>query len=701
MKKRMNAAAFLSAAAVALSSVSLPATAAENTEKNVDQLLAEMSTEQKIEQMMMITLRPWSDRNEEAVSVTALNDEQKRFIEDHNFGGVCLFADNIQSTAQTVTLTNSIQQAALNSECGIPMLISADQEGGIIYRLSTGTPTCGNMALGATGDTRLAYENAAIIGSEIKALGINTDLAPVLDVNNNPSNPVINIRSFSSSASIVSENGTQYIKGLQKEGVITCCKHFPGHGDTGTDSHTGLPLINKSYEELKKQELLPFSIAVNSGTDMIMTAHIQFPQIEPETYTSISSGEEISLPATLSKTIITEILRNDYGFDGVVSTDSMVMDAIKNNFDNVSSATLAINADVDIILEPMMIQSNADIAKMEQYIADVADQVEKGNIPEETVDKSVTRILNMKKERGILDYTPADADEAQKIVGSVEHREKALQIAGKAITLIKNDNDILPLKLGENGKVTFFYPYANSENNVPFVLERLKKEGVIAEGVTADGIWHRNHNADEFEENIKNSDAVILAFEMYSTDNLDAANEGRGWQARFADDLIALAHKNGKKVIFISANIPYDIARFQEADAIIASYCANAMDELPVEGRESLAYGENYPAALMTIFGGNSPTGKLPVDIYAVNENAEYTDDILFPLGYGLSYKSEETTTTTLAVTTKTSLKTTTAAEKSSGKAASSPNTGRGLPSAALFVLSLCGATALLSRKKG
>ena len=660
-----------------------------------------MTTEQKIEQMMMITFRPWSDGNDEGVSVTALNDEQKRFIVEHNFGGVCLFADNIQSTAQTVALTDEIQQAALGSACGIPMLISADQEGGIIYRLSTGTPTCGNMALGAADDPELTYENAKIIGSEIKALGINTDLAPVLDVNNNPSNPIINIRSFSSSASLVSKHGAQYIKGLQDEGVIPCSKHFPGHGDTATDSHTGLPLINKSYEELQAQELIPFKMAVSSSTDMIMTAHIQFPQIETETYTSISSGEKINLPATLSKTVITDILRDDCGYDGVVSTDSMMMDAIQKNFDIVDSAALAINADVDIILEPMFIKSSDDITKMEKYITDIAARVEEGDISGETVDKSVARILRMKKERGILDYTAPSAEEAQKTVGSAEHREKALQIAEKAITLIKNDGDVLPLKLGENGRAAFFYPYANCENTLPFVLGRLKKEGVVAESVTADCIWHRYHNADEFEENVKDSDAVILSFEMYSTDNLDASNEGRGWQARFADDLIALAHKNGKKVILISANIPYDAARFSDADAIVAAYCANSMNEMPVEGAESLAYGENYPAALITILGGNMPSGKLPVDVYAVDENAVYTDEVLYPLGYGLEYKGEETTTASTAASTSTSSTTTSTASTTSAKNSSAnPNTGSELPAAALLMFTLSGAAAVLSRKK-
>ncbi len=629
--------ALLSAAAVSLSMLATEAFAEpESSEDIIKQMVDSMDTREKVEQMLMISLRPWNAEGENE-SVTSLNDDLTYFIESHNFGGVCLFADNVQTTAQTVELTNQIQQAAKNSYCGIPMLISADQEGGFIYRLGTGTPTCGNMALGATDDPELAYENAKILASEIKALGINTDLAPVIDVNNNPSNPVIGIRSFSSDPEIVGAMGEKYVEGMQSEGIITTCKHFPGHGDTATDSHTGLPLINKSYDELKEIELAPYRSVVDK-TDMIMTAHIQFPKIETGEYVSKSTGEKINIPATLSKTIITDILRKDLGYDGVVITDSMVMSAIKENFGLVDAATLAINADVDMILEPLYVQNVSDFFEIDQYVAMIEAQIENGVIPEETIDKSVTRILTMKQKRGLLDYKPADVDNALKIVGSAENREKALQIAEKAVTLVKNDNDLLPLDLGENGKVAYFYPYDNVENTMVFALDRLKKDGVVSEGVTADCICFQNHTADEYEENVKNSDVVILAVEMYSLANLDKTSN-RGWQAVFADDIIELAHKNGKKVVFLSANMPYDVARFTEADAILAAYCANGMNELPVDGKENIAYGVNYPAALITIFGGSEPAGKLPVDVYSLDENTQYTAEVLYELGYGLSYK--------------------------------------------------------------
>ncbi len=714
-KSRLTA--ILSAAATALSMTGMTGYAADTaSEKTVDQMLSEMTTKQKVEQMIAITLRPWTG-GEKQDNLTSLNPELTKLIREHNFSGVTLFAPNIESAEQCAELTDQIQQAALSSECGIPMLICADQEGGSIYRIETGTLTCGNMANGAAGDPALAEENAKILGNEMKSVGINTDLAPVLDVNNNPANPVINVRSFSSDPKIVSEMGASYLKGLQSEGVITTCKHFPGHGDTNTDSHTGLPLINKNYDELKNMELYPYDAAIKAGTDMIMTAHIQFPKIETETYNSFSTGEEINIPATLSKTIITDILRNDLGFDGIVITDSMLMDAIQVNFDRVDAAVLAMNADVDIILEPMAIQNNSDIEKMEKYIDDIVEKVEAGTIPEETVDRSVTRILKMKKERGILDYTAPDKEKAIKTIGSAEHRERALQIAEKAVTLIKNDDDILPLELGENGKIAYFYPYANVENTMVFTLDRLKKEGIIAEGVTSENVCFRGHNASEYEDNIKNSDVVILALEMYSVPNLDPEDKTRGWQGKFAEEVIELSHKNGKKVIYLSANIPYDIARFPDVDAIVAVYNASGMSEIPVYDHETLGYGVNYPAGLITILGGNSPTGKLPVDVYAFDDNYHYTDEILYPIGYGLTYKSDQeeivetstadTTTTDATAITTTITATITASDTTtsvstvinSTGSADSPDTGADAPSTAVLLLALAGFVAARCKK--
>ena len=446
-----------------VSAVTSGTAAAQDREKTfrerAEEIVAGMTLEQKIAQMIMISCQYWNDlpateeNADKRQNVTSLNDDLKALLTKYDFGGFMLFIPNITGTEQTVRLTAEIQKAAMASEQGIPMFIATDQEGGDVTRLATGTRTCGNMALGAAGDTQAAYDNAAIIGSELYALGINTDLAPVIDVNNNPSNPVIGIRSFSSDPKLVSKLGISYIEGLESEGVISTVKHFPGHGDTDVDSHTGLPLIDKSLDELKELELIPFEAAADIA-DMVMTAHIQFPQIEKETYISKDSGENIALPATLSDTIISGILRGDLGYDGVVISDDMCMGAIKTNFDPVDAAVLAINSDVDILLDPMVLSGSDSIEAMDKYISDIASAVGDGRIPVSQIDDSVIRIISLKLEKGLFGRS-ADADEAAEkakaVVGSEEHHDRELRIAEKAITLIKNEDNTLPLKMRETG----------------------------------------------------------------------------------------------------------------------------------------------------------------------------------------------------------------------------------------------------------
>ncbi len=560
-----------------------------------------------------------------------------------------MFKQNCADTAQTVKLTASVQDAARASEQGIPMIISADQEGGNITRLATGTMTCGNMALGAAGDAQSAWDNASIIGSELAAVGINTDYAPDADVNNNPSNPVINVRSFSSDPELVADLALAFVQGLESEGVISTVKHYPSHGDTDTDSHTGLPMINKSYDELKQTELVPFFAAAEKA-DMIMTAHIQFPRIESGTYRSVSSGEEMILPATLSSKMIKDILRGDIGYDGVVTTDAMLMEANNANFDPIDAAVLAINADVEIILEPVQIRSTADISAQGEYIGKLAAAVNDGRIVESEIDDSVIRIISLKLEKGIIGAEAVDADAAVKtaktIVGSKEHHDKELEVALRAIILVKNEDNTLPLVMRENEKVAFFFPYAGEENTMTFALDRLKSDGIIPESVTAEcHAFTENSASDDYEgitddvagyeEMIKGCKAVIIATETYRAENMDRTDEKRAWQAVFSDRMTALAHKNGIRVIHLSMHMPYDAVRYSDADAVLCAYCGNDMPVIPTEyNGETKTYGVNYPAALITVFGGSTPTGKLPVDLPAYIEGKGYTDEIVYPSGY-------------------------------------------------------------------
>ena len=360
---------------VSLSAAVVPASATEST---AEQYLASMSTEDKISMMIMPAFRWKTDSEGNRTNVTEITDDITETLQKHSYAGVILFSQNTETNAGTTRFVDALQKANAAGGDRPQLLISTDQEGGNVTRLTQGTMTPGNMALGAINDVNITKEIAALMGKEMTAVGINADFAPDVDVNNNPANPVIGVRAFSDDAQTVAQHGSAFVEALNGTGVISTLKHFPGHGDTSTDSHTGLPSIDKTYEQLKQNELIPFQACISAGAQMIMTAHIVYPQIETETYVSKLTGDTINLPATLSKTIITDILRGDMGFDGVVATDAMEMDAIAKHFDKYDAARLAIDAGVDILLMPVEMRSKDGFAEMDRYITTLAQQADNG-----------------------------------------------------------------------------------------------------------------------------------------------------------------------------------------------------------------------------------------------------------------------------------------------------------------------------------
>jgi len=308
--KRKKILSVLLALAMSVSIFTPSKVKAAETTSRVATMVKDMSLRDKITQMLMVDFRYWDEDLTDGVAkkdFEVMNDQVKKIIEDYNFGSIIYFAQNLTGTEQAYNLTMAMQEAA-TKDGGIPMLISADQEGGSVYRLNTGTALPGNMALGATGNTEYSKQAGQIIGSELSVLGINTNLAPVVDVNNNANNPVIGLRSYSDDPTIVGKMAAATIEGMAEYNVIGCAKHFPGHGDTATDSHYGLPSVDKSYEELVKNELAPYYIAIEDGIEMIMTAHILYPQLESDTIVSNKTGNAESLPATMSDDIITGLL---------------------------------------------------------------------------------------------------------------------------------------------------------------------------------------------------------------------------------------------------------------------------------------------------------------------------------------------------------------------------------------------------------
>ncbi len=594
------------------------------------EIMKNMSLEEKIEQMLIIdySLVPYAKEGEQ--DATKLSDTAREIIENHNLGGVILFRDNTKGTAQTQELVSSFQVAATtsNKKYKIPLFMCIDQEGGRVTRLGTGTSLPGNMALGAINDYDTTKEYAQIIGSELKVLGLNMDFAPVLDVNNNPSNPVIGSRSFSSDPERVAKMGEAFIDGLHSENVVSTLKHFPGHGDTATDSHTGLPLIDKSYDEIKSMELIPFKAGIDKDADMIMTAHIVYPQIETTKYISKKTGEEITLPATLSKTILTDILRKDLGFEGVIVTDALNMGAIAEHFEANDVARLAINAGVDVLLMPVSLLNDDDV---NGYINMVAELVRNGDIDEARIDESVARILKLKQKMGLLDDVSFELTEEMKanalsIVGSKANHDKELEIAKAAITLVKGE-ELLPIDKTE--KVMFLLAYANDKNSVQYAIQKLKDDNVLDDSFNYELADFENKSFSDLKNKINDATVYVITSDTYKSANFDNNNEKSGWQGRFIDEAIKEIHKQNKKVIIVSCMLPYDVARYSEADGFICTYGDKAISELPIEyNGETATYGANIAAGIIKLFSGEEFKATLPVDIYKIDSDYNYTSEL-------------------------------------------------------------------------
>ena len=507
----------------------------------LETILSGMTLREKVAQMLLPSFRTWKEVPETeggetsadeapAVPVTELNDEIRESVSRNHFGGIVLFAENFQDPEQTIRLIADLQTSN-QSGGGLPMLFFVDQEGGSINRIPYSTIGVSNMALGATGDPENARIMANIHGEEIGLLGIHADFAPVMDVNNNPSNPVIGIRSFSDDTQTVSAFGRAYLEGLHEKGIIAVLKHFPGHGNTDTDSHTGLPLINSTYEELKANELIPFQAGIDAGADMIMADHIQYPQIETETYTSVSTGELIHLPATMSRTILTDILRGDMGFDGVIVTDALDMAAVTDSFSLEDTLRLTINAGADLLILPC-VKDTRLFRQTNEIVEIVVRQVESGEISESRIDEAVLRILKLKKKYGILhqdDFTVTEDQVtlAKEEVGSAAHRETEWIIAGKALTLLKNENGAFPLQVGAGEKtlILFADSCASRAGTGDLARKLLEDQHALPEGAEITVMKNTKDNEADCIEAALTADHVILVHRDYAAACLDPATE--------------------------------------------------------------------------------------------------------------------------------------------------------------------------------
>jgi beta-N-acetylhexosaminidase len=344
----------------------------------------------------------------------AIDDSVVELVKRRRVGGVCLFGRNIASAGQIARLNDELR--VLFSDA-VPPFIAVDQEGGNVVRIDDGNLVLpGNMLLGATRDGELAYQAGLRQGEDLFRLGFNMNLAPVLDVNSNPRNPVIGVRAFASDATLVAQLGARFVEGQQAAHIATVAKHFPGHGGVDVDSHRGLPVVRASSEQIR-EDLKPFAVAAAAGLDGMMTAHIATPTL---------TGDD--LPATLSESALGGVLRGELKFDGLVLTDELEMDAIDRRFGVGHAAVMAISAGADMVLVPWHTEKKAEVYDS------LLSAARSGVLPRERLDQAVRRILVVKERRGVFEPLPP-REERLGALGA--GRDLAERIAHAGVTLLR------------------------------------------------------------------------------------------------------------------------------------------------------------------------------------------------------------------------------------------------------------------------
>lgn len=562
-------------------------------------LISRMPLAEKIGQLFVTRVHGHSATAPDQADVDANLSElgvrtAAELIAKYRVGGVIYFswAHNTRDPHQIAALSNGIQKVSLDQPRGLPVLISTDQEYGAVARV--GKPATlfpGAMALGAGGSREDARAVGRIGGAELRALGIRQDYSPVADVNVNPANPVIGVRSFGADPDAVAGLVAAEVKGYQSAGVAATSKHFPGHGDTAVDSHYGFPVITHSRELWSTLDAVPFRAAIRAGVDSIMTAHIMVPALDP-------SGD----PATLSHPILTGILREELGYDGLVVTDSLGMEGVRTKYGDDRVPVLALKAGVDQLLNPPSI----DVA----WNA-VLSAVHGGELTEARLDESVLRVLRLKAKLGLLEnpyVTDAGVDHT---VGTATHRRTADRIAERTTTLLVNEERLLPLSRRRTPRVLVVGadPASPSGTDGPpttVLATALTELGFTTTALTT-GTAPSAEGIDQAVAAAAGVDAVVVG-----TYNVTAT----GSQKTLVERLVA----TGVPLVAIAIRNPYDVAQLPDVRAYLATYSWTDVE---------------LRAAARVVGGAARPRGKLPVAVDRADDPAK----VLYPIGYGLTYQ--------------------------------------------------------------
>ena len=513
-----------------------------------------MTTEQKVGQLFVVY---FTDPH--------FSPALEEMITQYHIGGIIIFGRNVTTLSNLAELINEAQSAAVTTEPEIPLFVATDQEGWPILRLWEGaTVFPSSMAIGATGSVTDAQLVATVMAAELRAVGINMNLAPVLDVNTNPANPIIGIRSFGSSPELVSRLGTAMIEAYQAQGIIATAKHFPGHGDTSLDSHQSLPTILHDLARLDAVELVPFRAAISAGVDCIMTAHISVPALDPTPHR----------PASLSPPILQGLLREKMGFEGLIATDSLGMRAITDQYDVATAAVLAFQAGADLL----MFGDDPGHDPSEQRVAyqRVLELVEQGTVPMSRLDDSVRRILLLKARRGTLDWQPVVVDRIVEQVGTAQHLAAAQQVASDSITLVKDEDGLLPL----DPQFSALVVYPPGGRGLREAMQRHGSDIVVLEVSS-------RPSAAEVEQVVARAQGAEVV--VLGTSNVQ----------RYPEQVPLVEALRNYPLITVALDSPYDLLSYPPVSTYLATY-----------GRAPVSMN----ALADVLFGLEAPRGRLPVE---------------------------------------------------------------------------------------
>lgn len=570
----------------------------------IDSTLSSLSLEQKVGQLFVVQAQGllYNEADPEYRSLVEL-------VERFEIGGFMFWRGN--PTAQAV-LTNDLQERSR-----IPLLIAQDMEWGAGMRLSETTTFPRAMALGATRRPEFARAMGRAVAREARSIGVHMNYAPVADVNNNPSNPVINVRSFGERPELVGDMTAAYILGMKEGGLLSAVKHFPGHGDTDVDSHSGLPILDLDRSRLDSLELRPFVRSIEAGAEAIMVAHVALPKIE--------QGESVA--ATLSKPVITGILRKDLRFDGLVVTDAMRMDAIVDEFGAGEAAVRAIEAGVDLVL------MSSDFYAARRA---VLQAIHSGRIPARRIDDAVRHVLKAKFDAGLYAYRPVNLSSLSEYVGDPLFQALAEEIARSGVTLLRNEKNLVPIR-DRRQRILEVTLSDGSDVDRGMAFNRILKEQT-PEAFVAHRLVDRRSSRDDLEDVLDIADSFDLIL-VQAYVSVRTGSGLIGLLEREEEFLNKLIRKDPPSIL-VSFGNPYIAAGLRPPEAYIAAYDGSAATiravadglfgrigfsgRLPVTIPEHYAYGAGISTSAEVLRLGR------PEDVGMANESLHRLDTLIW-----------------------------------------------------------------------